>query len=79
MRKIRNFLLLFALLCTGKLFAQAEPAGNVDMADGLRSSGKIYVVVAVVLIILAGLLLYLIGIERKVKKMEKTIEEQEKK
>jgi len=75
MRKIRNLLLLFALLCTGKLFAQTEPAGNVDMADSLRNSGKIYVVVAVVLIILAGLLLYVIGIDRKVSKMEKEIED----
>jgi heme export protein D (CcmD) len=73
MRNIRFILLLLMVLCSGSLFAQ-EAAGNVEMADGLRSSGKIYVVVSVVLIILAGLLMYLISIDRKVTKMEKNIE-----
>jgi hypothetical protein len=80
MRKIRSILFLFMVLCSGSLFAQ-DAAGNVEMADGLRSSGKIYVVVCVVLIILAGVLMYLIRIDRKVSKMEKNIEaeKQEKK
>ncbi|HTB07000.1 MAG TPA: CcmD family protein [Bacteroidia bacterium] len=73
MRNIRFILLLLMVLCSGSLFAQ-ETVGNVEMADGLRSSGKIYVVVSVVLIILAGLLMYLISIDRKVNKMEKNIE-----
>lgn len=68
-------MLLIAVLCSGNLFAQnAAPVGSVDMADGMMSSGKIYVVVAVVLIILAGLFLYLISIDRKVSKIEKEIE-----
>jgi len=82
MIKIRNFLLLIAVLCGCNVFAQNAPAGNVEMADSMMSSGKMYVVVAVVLIILAGLLLYLISIDRKVTKMERTInaeKEQEKK
>jgi hypothetical protein len=82
MIKIKNFLLLIAVLCGSNVFAQNAPASNVEMADGMMSSGKMYVVVAVVLIILAGLLLYLISIDRKVTKMERTIgaeKEQEKK
>ena len=73
MRNIRFILLLLIVLCSNSLFAQ-EVAGNVEMADGLRSSGKIYVVVSVVLIILAGILMYLISIDRQVSKMEKNIE-----
>ncbi len=44
---------------------------NVQMADGMRSNGKIYVVVAVALTILAGLFLYLIILDRKISRFEK--------
>ena len=38
---------------------------EVAMADGLRSEGKIYVVVVVFLLILSALFLYLFRIEKK--------------
>lgn len=41
-----------------------------EMATGLRSSGLIWVVVGVILIILFGLIFYLITIDRKLKKLE---------
>jgi CcmD family protein len=75
MIKVRNFLVLAALLCFNNLFAQSAPQAPVEMADGLRSSGKIYVVVAVLLIILTGLLIYVITIDRKVSRIEKNIEQ----
>lgn len=75
MIKIRNFLLLFFLFCISSLYAQAPAADNVEMAEGMRSSGKIYVVVGVVLIILAGLLLYVISVDRKVSKLEKELKD----
>jgi hypothetical protein len=50
------------------LFAQDD---SVEMADTMRQNGKIYVVVAVVSIILLGLLLALINLDRKVKRLEK--------
>ena len=43
----------------------------VQMADFMRSSGKIYVVVAVVVTILIGLFVYLISLDRKISKLEK--------
>ncbi|HEY4800615.1 MAG TPA: CcmD family protein [Bacteroidia bacterium] len=66
MKKI--FLFTFFLLNSVLAFSQ-----EVEMADQLRSSGKIYVVVGVVLVILIGLLLFLFLIERKVGKIEKQI------
>ena len=48
----------------------------VEMADTMRSNGKIYVVVCVLLIIFTGLSIFLISIDRKVKRLEK---EKEKK
>lgn len=46
---------------------------DVEMADGLRSEGKIYVVVAVLVTILLGIILYLILIDRKVSDIEKKL------
>ena len=43
------------------------------MATGLRSSGKIYVVVAVISIIFIGLLAYLFSIDKRLKKIESEI------
>jgi hypothetical protein len=45
------------------------------MADVMRSNGKIYVVVGVILIVLIGLFIYLFTIEKKVKKLEQKIED----
>jgi CcmD family protein len=60
--------LLTFMLVSAIAFAQDNKAG---MADLLRSNGKIYVVVAVVLIILAGLILYVFRLDRKISKLEK--------
>jgi hypothetical protein len=50
---------------------QAIHAQNAEMADTMRSNGKIYVVIAVMLTILLGLILYVIRIDRKISKLEK--------
>jgi cytochrome bd-type quinol oxidase subunit 2 len=42
-----------------------------DLNDIMRSSGKIYVVVAVCLTILIGLFIYVFLIDRKISKIEK--------
>jgi hypothetical protein len=44
---------------------------NPKMADLMRSNGKIYVVVSVLVIILAGLITYLIQLDRKISRLEK--------
>ena len=46
-------------------------AQDVKMADVMKENGKIYVVIAVMLTILAGLVLYLIRLDRKISKLEK--------
>ncbi len=60
-------LLLMSLFCSMSCFAQDKP----EMADLMRSNGKIYVVVAVCLIILIGLFLYMIRLDRKMSRIEK--------
>lgn len=47
---------------------------SVEMADTFRQEGKIYVVVAVILVILGGLAAYTVAIDRKVSRLEKELE-----
>jgi len=61
--------LLFLLMCSTAVFAQSD--AGVQMDDALRSSGKIYVVIAIVCIIFAGLAIFLFSIDRRLKKIEK--------
>ena len=70
-------LLLPLLLLAGTALAQATNAAAADqpeMADALRASGKIYVVVLVIVIIISGLLLYLVRLDRKVSRLEREVE-----
>lgn len=46
---------------------------SVEMADTMRSNGKIYVVVGVVMVIFAGLIVYTINIDRKISKIEREV------
>lgn len=50
--------------------AIAQTNDKPEMADVMRSNGKIYVVVAVCLLILFGLIAYVIRIDRKLSKLE---------
>lgn len=43
------------------------------MADVMRSNGKIYVLVGVIVIIFAGITVYLINTDRKISKLEKNL------
>lgn len=65
---------LLALL----IAASANAQNQVEMADNLRTEGKIYVVVAIVLIVLAGLIFYLFLLDRKVKKLEKLVSDRKR-
>jgi len=53
------------------LFTLLINAQNVNMADAMKENGKIYVVIAVMLTILAGLVLYLVRLDRKISRLEK--------
>jgi hypothetical protein len=64
----KSLLSVFFLFATSFLFAQDSSA---EMADTFRSNGKIYVVVAVMLTILAGIILYLVRLDRKISRLEK--------
>lgn len=46
---------------------------SVDMADVMRSEGKIYVLVGIIIIIFAGITVYLVNTDRKISKLEKNL------
>lgn len=62
--------LLSIILCLICNFLYAQ---NAEMADTMRSEGKIYVVVAIILIILAGFFAYLFSLDRKISRIEKAL------
>ena len=64
-------ILLSALLLLSFITVFAQDPQSVEMADALRSSGKIYVVIAIIVVIFAGLAVYLFSIDRRLKKIEK--------
>ncbi len=75
MTRIISFLKKSSLLLVATFFCLVATAQDdaVDMADTMRSNGKIYVVVAVCLLILIGLFLYVLSVDRKVSKLEKEL------
>ncbi len=64
-------ILVLAFLLLGYIGAFAQAGQDVEMADALRGSGKIYVVIAIIIIIFIGLAIYLFSIDRRLKKIEK--------
>ncbi len=57
--------ILSALVLPSLLFSQ-----EIEMADQMRSNGKIYVVVTVMAAIMIGLLIYLVIIDKKLSRLE---------
>ncbi len=56
-------------------FAQQMNYSKKEPTDFMNSNGKIYVVMAVVTVIVLGLFLYLFNLDRKIKKLEKSVKE----
>jgi CcmD family protein len=61
-----GFFIFFAM----KNFAQST-ANDVNQTNFMTSNGKIFVVMAVVVVIVLGLFLYLVNLDRKISKLEK--------
>ncbi|MEO6285062.1 MAG: CcmD family protein [Dyadobacter sp.] len=66
-----TLILLTLFLISGNLMAQASEA--VPMADKLREDGKIWVVVAVIAVIFAGIAVNMLRIDAKLRKIEKEL------
>jgi len=71
MAKLKYLSAFVALLISSSTIYSQTDGNNVDMADMMRSNGRIFVVVAVVVVILIGLILYLVRLDKKISKLEK--------
>lgn len=60
---------ILTLLLFLPVFSYAQQ--GQEMADTFRSNGKIYVVLLVICTIFAGIILFLVYLERKIKKLER--------
>lgn len=78
---MKKYFLVLLMICSLNLVAQdkvqveEEDYQNtrVEMADAMRADGKIYVVVAVLVVMFAGLFAYAIRIDQKLGRLEKEV------
>jgi len=71
MNKLKRIALVIVLSITQfAVWAQNMDKTTEEPTDFMHSNGKIYVVVACVVIIVLGIYIYLINLDRKIKKLE---------
>lgn len=81
---MKKFILLCCFVAALTFFAHGQTTdkiavtdndyanNSVEMADTFRKEGKIYVVVGTLGTVLAGIIVYLIMLDRKITKLEKS-------
>jgi hypothetical protein len=74
MKKFTTLLIFLSSAIT----AFGKRGQEIEMADTLRKDGKIWVVVITIAVSFAGLAIYLIRIDRKLKQIERIHNEQNK-
>ncbi len=72
MRNTSSFMLFLFFMVMVSIPGFSQSSEPAEMADTMRSNGKIYVVIAVILTILGGLILYLVRLDRKISRLEKS-------
>ncbi len=65
------FFFMVTMIFSALNLVYAQDNKPVQMADAMRSNGKIFVVVAVIVILFAGLVLYLVSLDKKITKLER--------
>jgi CcmD family protein len=71
MKYIKKFIASITFfLASVSIFAQPA-ASSSSLDDMVMSSGKLYVVIAVLTVILIGIFIYLLSLDRKLSKLEK--------
>jgi len=73
----KKILILVSFFISLVSSAQGTIVDGPQMADAFRADGKIYIVISVIAIIFLSIVVFLIAIERKLKKLENQIERKE--
>ena len=71
MRNLRHIFILALSLGFSTIINAQDKFKESGAGGFMRSNGRIYVVAAVMLTILIGLILYLVRLDRKISKLEK--------
>jgi preprotein translocase subunit SecY len=71
MNQIKKMLLAILLVFLQMVAFGQDLAANPASNDLMRSNGKIFLVMTIVVVLMTGLLFYLISIDRKISKLEK--------
>jgi len=72
MNKLKSIGIVIALCFINAIgWAQDMNSKAEEPTDFMRSEGKLYVVVAVVVVIVFGIFIFLLNLDRKIKKLEK--------
>ena len=75
MKRYNLLLSIILVLISFNSFCQGN--SDVEMADLLRRDGKIYTVVIGLVVILTGMILLLLRVDRKIFRLEKQIEKKD--
>ena len=83
--KILLFALILSFTNLGSSYAQEKQKitqedyvnSDIEMADIMRSNGKIYIVVATIIALFSGFTVYLIMIDKKIGKLEEKFAEEQ--
>jgi len=70
MKKSKIFQLALLLSLPVSSYSQTPDPGSPEMADLMRSNGKIYVVVTVVSIVFTGIIVFMLMLDRKIRRLE---------
>jgi CcmD family protein len=71
MKQVNKYLLALTML----IFSIPGFGQDAEMADSMRAEGKIYVVVAIILLVLLGVFAYLLMMDRKLTRLEKRFDQ----
>ena len=71
MKNLIVVLICIFMMLDSALVCALDVGEVIEMADSMRESGKIYVVVAVLSIIFLGLAIFLFTIDRRIRNIEK--------
>ncbi|MEI6086680.1 MAG: CcmD family protein [Bacteroidota bacterium] len=71
MNNLKKGFLFFVLACFQVVANAQAAASDANSNDLMRSNGRIFLVMTIVVFIVIGLLLYVYSLDRKISKLEK--------
>ena len=71
MNNLRKLILFFLFACYQVVANAQSVATDANSNDLMRSNGRIFLVMTIVVFIVIGLLLYVYSIDKKISKLEK--------